>query len=134
MSEGTVEERQMPSIESRSSRPDSRTPSSSPVRSASVATRRVSPSSASSNRPKTVCVFPTSTARSSVPLFVVAQRLADPVGERLGGELGLLALAAELLDGDVARGVHLGARDHSRRAVLVPDPHVLHPQVEERIA
>ena len=32
------------------------------------------------------------------------------------------------------RGVDLGARDHPRRAVLVPDPDVLHPQMEERVA
>src|SRR3954471_6437529 len=66
-------------------------------------------------------------------LFVVrAERLADLLCERLGGELRLLALPAQLLDGDVARGVDLGARDHPRRPVLVPDPYVLHPQVEER--
>ena len=39
-------------------------PSSSPVRWASVAIRQCSPSSAPSKSPKTVCVFPTSTASS----------------------------------------------------------------------
>src|SRR5205085_12057422 len=33
-----------------------------------------------------------------------------------------------------ARGVDLGARDDPRRPVLVPHPHVLHLQVEERVA
>ena len=47
---------------------------------------------------------------------------------------GLVALAAQLLDGDVARRVDLGPRDHPRRPVLVPDPDVLHLQVEERVA
>ena len=65
---------------------------------------------------------------------VVAGSLAEPLGERLGGERRLLALAAELLDRHVARRVDLGARDHPGRAVLVPDPDVLHRQVEERVA
>ena len=67
-------------------------------------------------------------------LPVVGQRLAHALGERLGGQLRLVALAAELLDREVARRVHLGARDHPRRPVLVPDPHVLHLQVAERVA
>ena len=96
-----------------------------------------------SNRPKTVCVLPTSTAssimrprayRADSSVVVARERLADPLGERLGGERRLVALAAQLLDRDVARGVDLGARDHPRRAVLVPDPDVLHLQVEERVA
>src|SRR5206468_1424734 len=56
------------------------------------------------------------------------------LGERLGRELGLVALAAQLLDGDVARRVDLSPRDDPRRAVLVPDPDVLHLDVEERVA
>ena len=62
------------------------------------------------------------------------QRLADPLGERLGGETRLVALAAQLLDRHVARGVDLGARDDPRRPVLVPHPDVLHLGVEERVA
>src|SRR5439155_17333793 len=46
----------------------------------------------------------------------------------------LVALAAELLDGHVTRGVDLGPRDHPGGPVLVPYPHVLHAKVEERIA
>ena len=64
-SAGTVEERQTPSTASRSSIPPSRTPSSSPVRRDSVATRQLSASRSPSNSPKTVCVLPTSTARST---------------------------------------------------------------------
>ena len=60
--------------------------------------------------------------------------LADALRERLGGQHRLVALAAQLLDRHVARGVDLGARDHPRRAVLVPHPDVLHLQVEERVA
>src|SRR5437868_1109532 len=68
-------------------------------------------------------------------LFVVARKgLADLLGQRLGGELRLVALAAQLLHRHVARGVDLGPRDDPRWAVLVPDPNVLHLQVEERIA
>src|SRR5947207_5750756 len=66
-------------------------------------------------------------------IVVGAERLADLLGERLGGEARLLAVAAELLDGHVARRPRLGARDDARRAVLVPNPDVLHLQVEERV-
>ena len=62
------------------------------------------------------------------------EAFAEALGERLRGQLGIVVLAAQLLDGDVARGVDLGARDDPGRAVLVPDPHVLHLHVEERIA
>ncbi len=55
-------------------------------------------------------------------------------GEGVRGQLRIVVLAAQLLDRDVARGVDLGARDDPRRAVLVPDPDVLHLHVEERIA
>ena len=63
-----------------------------------------------------------------------AARLAEALGERLCRETRLVALAAELLDRDVAGGVDLGARDDPRRAVLVPHPDVLHLGVEERVA
>src|SRR5262249_50010784 len=68
-------------------------------------------------------------------LQVVVRRhaFADLLGERLGGEVRVLALAAQLLDGDVARRPDLSARDDPRRAVLVPHPDVLHAQVEERV-
>src|SRR5919109_1061311 len=80
--------------------------------------RRCSASGPPSNSPKTVLGFPTSIARS---MWAPALEL-------------VVALAAQLLDGDVARGVDLGAGDDPGRAVLVPDPHVLHLQVEERVA
>ena len=67
-------------------------------------------------------------------VVVQALRLAEALGERLRRETRLVALAAELLDRDVARGVDLGARDDPRRAVLVPHPDVLHLRVEERVA
>ena len=58
---------------------------------------------------ETVWVFPTSTARSKLGIVVGAKRLTDPFGERFGGQPRLLALAAQLLDRDVARGEHLRA-------------------------
>src|SRR2546423_4182275 len=77
----------------------------------------------------------TPTTRSWLERLVVgAQRLADALGERLGGQRRLVAVAAQLLDGHVARGVDLGARNDPGRAVLVPDPDVLHLQLEERVA
>src|SRR6185369_5002849 len=144
-SRGTVEASATPST---SSKPSSRSSSSrttsvatsSPVRSASVATRQCSTSSSPSKRPSTVWVLPTSTAsnirlRAFLGEVVVAgERLAELLGQGLGREGRLLALAAQLLDRDVARGVDLGARDHAHGAILVPHPHVLHRQVEERVA
>src|SRR3954454_21347678 len=60
--------------------------------------------------------------------------LADALGERLRGERLVVALTAQLLDRDVAGGDEdLGARDHARRAVLVPHPDVLEAQVDERV-
>src|SRR4051794_24133464 len=67
-------------------------------------------------------------------IVVRGQRVADLLGERLRGQSGLFALAAELLDRDVARGPDLGARDDARGPVLVPHPHVFHPEMEERVA
>src|SRR6476619_7713911 len=68
-------------------------------------------------------------------LVVVARkRLADALGEILGRERGLVALAAQLLDGHGARRVYLGPRNDPRRPILVPHPDVLHSQMEERIA
>src|SRR5581483_7835212 len=89
----------------------------------------------------TVWVLPTSTASSiaaetlpgGLEVFFVRLRLADALGERLRRQRGLVVLAAQLLDGDVARGEDLGARDDPRRPVLVPDPDVIELQVEERI-
>src|SRR5581483_10070084 len=133
---GTVDDRQMPSTVAGSGKSARSAPSSSPVRCASVAMRQRSPSSGPSNSPKTVCVFPTSTARSMagrrLQVVVAAQRLADPLGERLGGERRLVALAAQLLDRHVAGREDLGARDDPRRPVLVPDPDVLEVELEER--
>src|SRR4051795_1966847 len=60
--------------------------------------------------------------------------LADALGERLRGERLVVALTAQLLDRDVAgNDEDLGARDHARRAVLVPDPDVLEAQIDERV-
>src|SRR5206468_12995369 len=59
--------------------------------------------------------------------------LADLLGERLGGQAGLVALRTELLDGDVPGRPGLGTRDDPRRPVLVPHPDVLHLQMEERV-
>src|SRR5688572_20606863 len=71
---------------------------------------------------------------ASLELVVRTERLADPLGQRLRSQLRLLALAAELLDRDVARRVDLRARDHPAGPVLVPDPDVLHLQVVEGVA
>src|SRR5581483_1838808 len=73
-------------------------------------------------------------SRERLEVFDLAAAFADPLGERLGRQHVLVALAAELLDRDVARGVDLGPRDHPRRPVLVPDPDVLHADVEEGVA
>src|SRR5581483_10890913 len=135
-SAGTEEQMTMPSSSSKSTNARSVTPSSSEVWERFVATRNCSPSRSPSNRPSTVCVLPTSMARSKglLEVFDLAAALADALRQRLGREDRLVALAAELLDRHVARGVDLGARDHPRRAILVPDPDVLHLQLEERVA
>src|SRR5437868_6667586 len=73
-------------------------------------------------------------ARIFLDVFVRRERLADPLRERFRGQLRVVALSAQLLDRDVARRVDLRPRDDPRRSVLVPDPDVLHLQVEERIA
>src|SRR4051794_36856767 len=66
-------------------------------------------------------------------LFVFgAERLADPLGEILGRERRLVAVAAQLFDRHVARREDLRARDDPRRPVLVPDPDVLEVELEER--
>src|SRR6266545_2928854 len=67
-------------------------------------------------------------------VVVSGERLADPLGQRLRRQAWLLALAAQLLDRDVRRGVDLGPRDDPRRSVLVPHPDVFHLEVEERVA
>src|SRR5438105_7248589 len=150
-------------------------PSSSPERCASVATRQWSFNPSASYVPNTVCVLPTSMARSissiiskhspsrrafarcdrerasaatafessshrrsrcrtqKLQVVVGAKALADLFGERLRGQTLLLALGPQLLDGDVARRPGLGARNDAGRTVLVPDPDVLHLQVEERV-
>src|SRR6266516_1305024 len=59
---------------------------------------------------------------------------ADPLGEILRGQTRLVAFTPELLDGHVAGRVDLGPRDDPGRAILVPNPDVLHAQVEERVA
>src|SRR5215210_5503488 len=136
-SAGTVVERQIPSTSSSSNSEPSTTASSSPVRPGSVARRKLSTSRSPSNRPSTVCVLPTSTARSTVVLGRVVVRLeplAQPLRECLCGQLRIVVLAAQLLDGDVARRVDLGPRDDARGPVLVPHPDVLHLDVEERVA
>src|SRR5581483_3087165 len=66
-------------------------------------------------------------------VFFVRLRLADALGERLGSQRGLVALAAQLLDRHVAGREDLGARNDPRRPVLVPDPYVLELQMEERV-
>src|ERR1700751_4665454 len=71
-------------------------------------------------------VFRTLKRSVRLELVVGAERLADSLGQRFRGQAGLVALAAQLLDRHVARGVDLGARDDPGRAVLVPDPDVLH--------
>ena len=70
--------------------------------------------------------------RGGTLLVFGAERLADALGERLGGQLRLVALAAQLLDRDVARREDLGPRDDPRRPVLVPDPDVLELELEKR--
>src|SRR5262249_10639067 len=152
---GTDEQSTMPSSESRSTNARRRTASSSPVCVRSVPTRNCSPSCSPSKRPNTVCVLPTSIASSiasiqqrnsrtwfkhrtrfgsrALKVFDLGAALADALRERLRRERRPVAFAAQLLDRDVARGVDLRARDHARRAVLVPDPYVLHLQVEERV-
>src|SRR5436190_8894609 len=136
-SAGTVEDRQTPPTCSRSMKRPISAPSSSPVRCASVATRQCSSSSASRYNPNTVWVLPASTARSNrrraLGVVVGGERFADPLGERLRRQMRSVALAAQLLDGDVRRGEDLRPRQHPRRAVLVPDPHVLHGHAEERV-
>src|SRR4029453_4700448 len=67
-------------------------------------------------------------------VVVCAEGLAELLGERLGGHGRTAAPAAELLDRDVARGVDVSPRNDPRRPVLVPDPDVLHREVEEGIA
>src|SRR5262245_30911869 len=71
---------------------------------------------------------------TSLEVVLAGERFADSLCERLGGQLRAAALSAELLDRDVAGRVDLGPRDQPRRAVLVPDPDVLHLQVVEGIA
>ena len=150
ISTGTVEERQIPSTDSKSRSPPSSTPSSSAVVDRSVASRQWSTSSSpdraerglrvahvdgqkhgrQSNQSPCVRRSARSTATSSSPESGWPIRSASV----LCGQPRLLALAAELLDRDVARGVHLGTRDDPARPVLVPHPDVLHPDVEERVA
>src|SRR5436309_12862748 len=79
--------------------------------------------------------WPNGAARRSSRLQVVVrgERLADLLGQRLGGEARLVTVAAQLLDRHVARRPDLGARNDPGRAILVPDPHVFHPQVEEGV-
>ena len=80
-------------------------------------------------------MLPTSTASSIAARAYSSsssERLADTLGERLGRQLRLVALAAKLLDRDVAGGEDLGPRDDPRRPVLVPDPDVLELELEER--
>src|SRR4029077_11372007 len=136
---GTVHESAMPSSPVTSRKSERSAPSSSPVRCASVAMRQRSPSTSPSYKPKTVCVLPTSTAssiaaREYLEVFFARRRLADALGERFRRPRRLVALPAQLLDRHVAGDDDdLRARDHARGAVLVPDPDVLEPQVDERI-
>src|SRR2546421_10106633 len=77
----------------------------------------------------------TPTTRSWLERLVVgAQRLADALGERLGGQRRLVAVAAQLLDGHVAGGIDLRPPGDPGRAGLVPDPDGPPPQPEERVA
>ena len=55
-------------------------------------------------------------------LVVARELLADALGERLGGQARLLALAAQLLDRDVAGGVDLRARDDPAWGGSCPRP------------
>src|SRR5439155_20489622 len=81
-----------------------------------------------------VVMVPAKPAPESNAFLVVfgGERLADPLGQRLRRQARLVALAAQLLDRDVARGVDLGPRNDPRRPVLVPDPDVLELELEER--
>src|SRR5690348_4346645 len=132
---GTEEQRTIPASSSRSTNERSSTASSSPVWVRSVPTRNCSLSRSPSNSPKTVWVFPTSIASSTrlLQVFDLGPTLADLLRKRFGGEDRLVTLAAQLLDRHVARGVDLRTRDHPGGAVLVPDPDVLHLQMEERV-
>src|SRR6266576_1526858 len=82
------------------------------------------PSGYSPRRPLAAC---------ALEVVVRGQRLADLLGQRFCGKTRLVALGPELLHGDVARGPDLGARNDPCGSVLVPDPDVIHLQVEERI-
>src|SRR5436190_19943792 len=74
-------------------------------------------------------------ARAGSELVVIRWKsFADPLGEILRGQTRLVAFTPELLDGHVAGRVDLGPRDDPGRAILVPNPDVLHAQVEERVA
>src|SRR5438552_5930622 len=131
---GTEEHSTMPSSDSRSTKARSITASSSAVCAGSVPTRNCSERRSPSNKPKTVCVLPASTASSrGLEIVVFVQAVAQPLGELVCGELGLVALALQLLDGHVGRGVDLDPRDHPTGPVLVPHPDVLHLHVEEGI-
>src|SRR5205814_138995 len=72
--------------------------------------------------------------RARLGFFVGGERLAEPLGERLRRQLRLVAFGTKLLDRNVARRVDLRAGNDPRRPVLVPDPDVLHLDLEERIA
>src|SRR5580704_10997829 len=136
---GTEEQRTIPSSVESSISARRSTASSSAVFAGSVPTRYCARSSAPSKRPKTVWVLPASTASSidrrpcGERLGVVVAEIAHPLGERLGGERRLLTVGAELLDGHITRRPELDPRDHARRPRLVPDPDILHLQLEERI-
>src|SRR5207248_7749980 len=85
-------------------------------------------------------VLPTSTASSIAARIYLGifiprrRRLAETLRKRFRGEHGLVAFAAQLFDRHVAGDDEdLRARDHARRAVLVPDPDVLEVEVEERV-
>src|SRR5437868_11977051 len=131
---GTEEQRTIPSSVPRSTNARSITASSSAVCAGSVPTRNCSERRSPSKRPKTVCVLPASTASSrGLEIVVFVQAVAQPLGELVCGELGLVALALQLLDGHVGRGIDLDPRDHPPGPVLVPHPDVLHLHVEERI-
>src|SRR5438874_2672391 len=94
---GTDVARQIPPTESKSNSPLSRTPSSSAVVECSVVRRQWSRRSASSYRPSTVCVFPTSAASS---IAQVNQRPRVGQAEALGArdQKGLAAQEARRSD------------------------------------
>src|SRR5438552_7565229 len=81
---------------------------SSPVRSALVATRQWSSSSASPYRPTTVSVLPTSTARSTAPSALLEVEADVEDGGRVGDgadgdEIGArVGVGPDALDGDAA--------------------------------